>query len=40
MAVESAIQLMFTFGILIVAIMSSDKKSKTVLAAKLRRSYS
>ncbi|WP_412677658.1 putative holin-like toxin [Bacillus swezeyi] len=26
MAVESAIQLMLTFGILIVAIMSSDKK--------------
>ncbi|MCA1184614.1 MULTISPECIES: putative holin-like toxin [Bacillus] len=26
MAVESAIQLMLTFGLLIVAIMSSDKK--------------
>ncbi|WP_412057042.1 putative holin-like toxin [Bacillus paralicheniformis] len=26
MAVESAIQLMITFGLLIVAIMSSDKK--------------
>ncbi|MFN2744906.1 MULTISPECIES: putative holin-like toxin [Bacillus] len=39
MAVESAIQLMLIFGILIAAIMSSDKKSKTVLAAKRRRSY-
>ncbi|WP_223831557.1 MULTISPECIES: putative holin-like toxin [Bacillus] len=26
MAIESAIQLMLTFGLLIVAIMSSDKK--------------